>query len=86
MARRRGVAVMRGISKERLDQMEIVKYKKPTVNERMTTPTEVQEDVCPICLIEFEEDENVRNLPCKHLFHVACLDEWLKRNTVRPST
>ncbi|RLN93691.1 hypothetical protein BBJ28_00014824 [Nothophytophthora sp. Chile5] len=34
--------------------------------------------------IEFEDGEEVRNLPCKHIFHVACIDEWLNRNTSCP--
>merc|ERR1712066_368290 len=37
-------------------------------------------DKCTICLCEFEEDEDVRRLPCMHLFHVACVDQWLGLN------
>lgn len=32
---------------------------------------------CPICLSNFEEGEMVRLLPCQHLFHKSCVDEWL---------
>ncbi|TMW55943.1 hypothetical protein Poli38472_008591 [Pythium oligandrum] len=96
LARQRGVAVMRGVAKDRLDQMEVTKYRKPSKEDagEAASPTSApqgdgedlqnNEDVCPICLIEFEEDEDVRNLPCKHIFHVACIDEWLKRNTTCP--
>ncbi|CAO1616709.1 unnamed protein product [Parajaminaea phylloscopi] len=34
-------------------------------------------DECPICLCNFEEGEMVRLLPCQHLFHKTCVDEWL---------
>lgn len=34
-------------------------------------------DECPICLCNFEEGEMVRLLPCQHLFHKICVDEWL---------
>ena len=71
---------LHGVTQERLDQLVVTKYKKP---EKRSDSESTTEDVCPICLIEFEEDEDVRNLPCHHLFHVPCVDEWLKRNTVR---
>ncbi|CAF0927920.1 unnamed protein product [Didymodactylos carnosus] len=32
---------------------------------------------CTICLCEFDENEDVRRLPCMHLFHIPCVDRWL---------
>ncbi|DBA04785.1 TPA: hypothetical protein N0F65_004422, partial [Lagenidium giganteum] len=84
LARRRGVAVMRGVSKERMLQLEITKYKKPQRDVEEESKGSSGDDVCPICLIDFEDDEDVRKLPCKHIFHVPCVDEWLKRNTSCP--
>ncbi|XP_008216235.1 uncharacterized protein LOC100678661 isoform X2 [Nasonia vitripennis] len=39
---------------------------------------------CTICLSEFEENENVRRLPCMHLFHIDCVDQWLSTNSCCP--
>ena len=33
---------------------------------------------CPICLSDYLEDEEVMRLPCKHLFHSKCIQEWLE--------
>ncbi|XP_012276549.1 E3 ubiquitin-protein ligase RNF38 isoform X2 [Orussus abietinus] len=35
---------------------------------------------CTICLSEFEDCESVRRLPCMHLFHIDCVDQWLCTN------
>ncbi|XP_076297383.1 uncharacterized protein LOC143217246 [Lasioglossum baleicum] len=35
---------------------------------------------CTICLSEFEDCECVRRLPCMHLFHIDCVDQWLRTN------
>eukprot|EP01062_Namystynia_karyoxenos_P069467 TRINITY_DN6495_c0_g1_i3.p1 TRINITY_DN6495_c0_g1~~TRINITY_DN6495_c0_g1_i3.p1 ORF type:complete len:292 (+),score=67.24 TRINITY_DN6495_c0_g1_i3:72-947(+) len=40
---------------------------------------------CPICLCDFEEGEEVRALPCLHVFHPECVDRWLKDNRVCPT-
>ncbi|KAM1305731.1 hypothetical protein ACFX2F_023225 [Malus domestica] len=33
---------------------------------------------CYICLVEYEEGDRMRILPCHHEFHKTCIDKWLK--------
>lgn len=39
---------------------------------------------CCICLTEFEGDDKVRELICNHVFHDACLVQWLGMNITCP--
>ncbi|KAI0888056.1 uncharacterized protein GGS22DRAFT_154986 [Annulohypoxylon maeteangense] len=34
---------------------------------------------CPTCTEDFLDDDDVRILPCKHLFHPRCIDPWFRR-------
>jgi len=35
---------------------------------------------CSICIEDFFLGEKVKQLECDHLFHVPCIDKWLKQN------
>lgn len=44
------------------------------------------QDTCSICLEAYADGDDVRVLPCgsSHMFHVACVDNWLKINANCP--
>ena len=44
---------------------------------------EAQTD-CSVCLADFADGDVIRNLPCGHAFHAACIDEWLLRKIRAP--
>ncbi|PWA50748.1 Zinc finger, RING/FYVE/PHD-type [Artemisia annua] len=33
---------------------------------------------CSICLMEFKPDAEINRLSCGHVFHISCLEKWLK--------
>merc|ERR1719313_1182592 len=35
---------------------------------------------CMVCLADFEDGDELRKLHCDHMFHVDCIDEWLRRS------
>lgn len=37
---------------------------------------------CAVCLSKFEEGDEIRQLPCCHSFHKACLDKWLDHQQI----
>jgi len=44
-----------------------------------------EESNCQICMEDFEEGDELRTLPCFHLFHAKCVDQWLKVNSICPT-
>lgn len=46
--------------------------------------SESRRESCAVCLSDYEAGEKLRKLPCDHLFHLECIDTWLKRNKVCP--
>ncbi|XP_076366065.1 uncharacterized protein LOC143254993 [Tachypleus tridentatus] len=72
----RRMAVNRGASQATIEQNTFPhKYKKIQRSEG-----EDNIEKCTICLSEFEDNEDVRRLPCMHLFHIVCVDQWLTTN------
>lgn len=80
MIARTGGAVNRGASDAEIDGLRTDKVTKKKVK----TENSEEEDKCAICLGEYEEGEEVKTLPCGHVFHGECIGRWLKVNRVCP--
>ncbi|XP_074586382.1 E3 ubiquitin-protein ligase At1g63170-like [Curcuma longa] len=61
----------RGASEDQLSKLPRRRFK-----EVRDLANENQE--CCICLAQYGEREEVRQLPCQHLFHLNCVDQWLR--------
>ena len=66
---------MPGLSDDNLSQIPSVQIGKKHAEDMAQ---------CSICLVNFEEDETVRQLPCKHYFHTDCIYTWLRQNNTCP--
>uniref|UniRef100_A0A1W7R9T4 RING finger protein 11 n=1 Tax=Hadrurus spadix TaxID=141984 RepID=A0A1W7R9T4_9SCOR len=40
---------------------------------------------CVICMGEFLIGDPIRFLPCMHIYHTDCIDDWLMRSFICPS-
>ncbi|CAF0782603.1 unnamed protein product [Didymodactylos carnosus] len=45
----------------------------------------IKQSDCAICLIDFEQNQEVRQLPCSHVYHQKCIDQWLLKQFICPS-
>ena len=56
-----------GMNEVEMSRLDIVPYKprEPGV----PTPGNIQNETCAVCLVDFTDGEDVRRLPCRHLFH-----------------
>lgn len=66
--------VNRGLPKEKIDKIPKEKFSR----------YKFIDDKCIICQYEFQPNEIVKVLPCKHCFHPECIEEWLKNQKVCP--
>jgi len=60
------------VEEEELEKIPIELYKNLDL--------EVKKDNtnCIICRDEYKDDDNIRLLSCKHIYHKDCIDNWLK--------
>ncbi|XP_058774966.1 E3 ubiquitin ligase BIG BROTHER-related-like isoform X2 [Vicia villosa] len=56
----------------------------PSVNYKTGSDQHGSNDSCVICRVDYEDDESLTLLSCKHLYHPECINNWLKINKVCP--
>ena len=40
---------------------------------------------CSVCIGDFEEGEMLRRLPCLHVYHQSCIDQWMTQHNTCPN-
>lgn len=64
-------------TKENEEALNEMFKKKSVFKNKEEKPKEKRN--CPICLVDFENGDRVRKLPCKHMYHPECIDAWVKK-------
>ncbi|CAN4096824.1 unnamed protein product [Withania somnifera] len=59
----------------------MVECETDTPTEHVLPPEDAE---CCICLCSYEDGIELRELPCRHHFHAACIDKWLYINASCP--
>ncbi|XP_016899819.1 uncharacterized protein LOC103487388 isoform X1 [Cucumis melo] len=73
-----GQPVSLALSMVSLPAPESVVDSFPLKNHEKTTNGGDEIEQCYICLAEYEEGDKIRVLPCRHEYHMLCVDKWLK--------
>lgn len=50
-----------------------------TMQSRASHESEAWATDCAVCLTEFEKEEQIRELPCDHIFHESCIHDWFMK-------
>lgn len=76
--------VPRGASAQQISELPTTKFQD--VPESKENPIEENDErkKCSICLEQFEEGDEIRTLPCFHIFHTDEIDQWLAQNSKCP--
>lgn len=65
----------RGLFPQTIEEIERFSWPPPSNHAQQT---------CMVCLEDFELAQPCKRLPCGHVFHEKCIDEWLRRCTDCP--
>lgn len=72
-------SVDRGASDEQLSSLPSWKYKEIGNKEDLRNwALQNENSECCICLAKYGDKEEIRQLPCSHIFHLKCVDQWLR--------
>jgi E3 ubiquitin-protein ligase RNF115/126 len=63
------------VSKEVIDALPIINVKTDQVDAKLQ---------CSVCWEDFMLGENVRQLPCTHIYHEPCIRPWLELHGTCP--
>lgn len=66
--------VSRGITQDQIDRIEVIEFKSNSFNQ----------ENCSICYEEYKQGEKLKQLNCKHVYHINCISTWLNKEKKCP--
>lgn len=69
----------KGASEDQISQLLCWRYKlvKNSSDAKNSSLAKDNPECC-ICLAKYKDNEEIRQLPCSHIFHKKCVDQWLR--------
>lgn len=78
-----------GITEDALSKLKTKKFKKKKSKKNKAKSTDESstpdENPCAICLVDYEEGDELCSLSCEHDFHKDCITAWLKKKAECPT-
>jgi hypothetical protein len=78
----------RGLSRDVINSLPLKCYTVGTPSSgggRYGDTDSLENECCPICLVDFTDGDEIRTLPCGHFYHGECVDSWLSDCTTCPT-
>jgi len=50
---------------------------------RKANSNDISKDPCGVCLVEFCEGDDIKSLPCGHIYHAECISKWLTERSTK---
>lgn len=61
-----------------------IRPKLPVIEYKQNGEITKNDANCTICLNDYYENDKIKVLPCKHHFHMNCIDEWFNVDDICP--
>lgn len=72
-------------SPDTINKIETVNYSPGLFADPADPADERPAGECSICLMEYDDEQEIKRTQCGHLAHTQCLEEWLRRARTCPT-